>query len=248
MPFLHNFIPTYSPPLLPIQLATYLPIQLHTHIPTSSYLPIQLHTHIPTSPTFPFNYIPTYLPPLPSHSTTYRTHIPTSPYLPIQLHTHIPTSPYLPIQLHTHIPTSLYNYIPTYLPPPPTSPHTTHKHNTESRSQDMTTPTTKSPLLPEAQPESPRVYTSIEDFVPTVIPMLFTNIMGERSFASVLRFARPFFITKPKGSCYYCLVPFSSNTRLSPQNSQRKLVYLPTSLVLWSRRPCFQFMKDALSG
>ena len=37
---------------------------------------------------------------------------------------------------------------------------------------------------------------SSEDVEPSIVPMLFTNMEGTRSYASGLRFSRPFFVQK----------------------------------------------------
>ncbi len=104
------------------------------------------------------------------------------------------------------------------------------------------TPSLRASLL---GPEGPHIYSNVDDLTPSIIPMLFTNILGERSFASVLRFTRPFFISRDCGCRHYSLTPWSP-LYVPSQNS--RLVYLPTSLMLVSKNPCFQFMKDALSG
>jgi len=44
------------------------------------------------------------------------------------------------------------------------------------------------------QPEGPRIYTSSEEVPASIIHLLFTDILGERSYRSVLRFSRPFII------------------------------------------------------
>ena len=75
--------------------------------------------------------------------------------------------------------------------------------------------------------------------------MLLTNIDGARSYATGLRFSRPFFIQKPDKGRYYNLVPWK-DSMLPPSNS--RLIYLPTCCVLVSQHPYFKFMKDALSG
>lgn len=111
----------------------------------------------------------------------------------------------------------------------------------------MTSPLTPKDPAPVFSTEGPRIYGNVDDLAPSVIPMLFTNILGERSFASILRFTRPFFITRSSGLCYYSLIPYSPQTVLSLE-SKARLVYLPTCVMLVSKRPCFQFMKDALSG
>jgi hypothetical protein len=92
-------------------------------------------------------------------------------------------------------------------------------------------------------PEGPQL--SSEDIEPSIIPMLFTNIEGTRSYASGLRFYRPFFIQKLDGSNFYNIISWESGKQ-PPPNS--KLVYLPTCVVLVSKSPHFQFQKDALSG
>ena len=75
--------------------------------------------------------------------------------------------------------------------------------------------------------------------------MLLTNIDGARSYATGLRFSRPFFIQKPDKGRYYNLVPWKDSMQ-PPPNS--RLIYLPTCCVLVSQHPYFKFMKDALSG
>ena len=96
-------------------------------------------------------------------------------------------------------------------------------------------------------PKGPRIYTSSEDIPASIIHLLFTDILGERSYRSVLRFSRPFIITRYRESQYFSLKPWSSEVT-PPQGCKYRLVYLPTSLILVSKRPCFQFMKDVLSG
>ena len=90
--------------------------------------------------------------------------------------------------------------------------------------------------------EGPQLYS--EDLEPS-IPMLLTNIDRARSYATGLRFSRPFFIQKPDKGRYYNLVPWK-DSMLPPSNS--RLIYLPTCCVLVSQHPYFKFMKDALSG
>ena len=91
--------------------------------------------------------------------------------------------------------------------------------------------------------EGPQLYS--EDLEPSIIPMLLTNIDGARSYATGLRFSRPFFIQKPDKGRYYNLVPWKDSMQ-PPPNS--RLIYLPTCCVLVSQHPYFKFMKDALSG
>ena len=115
----------------------------------------------------------------------------------------------------------------------------------EGKHKGPATPSIRSSLLGLLAPEGPHVYSNVEDLTPSVIPMLFTNILGERSFASILRFSRPFFITREDKCRHYSLTPWSP---LSVPAQNSKLVYMPTCLMLVSKNPCFQFMKDSLSG
>lgn len=92
----------------------------------------------------------------------------------------------------------------------------------------------------------PHIYSNVDDLPPSILPLLFTNILAERSFACVLRFPRPFFMHRNSKQSHYTLTPWSP--LITPPHASCKLVYLPTCTVLISKRPCFQFMKDALSG
>ena len=85
-----------------------------------------------------------------------------------------------------------------------------------------------------------------EEAQPTTIPMLLTNIEGAHSYATGIRFSRPFFIQKPINMRICKLYPWKKTTKEPPPDS--KLFYVPTCIVLVSKHPYFQFMKDALSG
>ena len=127
------------------------------------------------------------------------------------------------------------NLLPPPPPPPPPPPHThTHTH-TLTHSLPLNTHTHHT--------EGPQLYS--EDLEPSIIPMLLTNIDGARSYATGLRFSRPFFIQKPDKGRYYNLVPWKDSMQ-PPPNS--RLIYLPTCCVLVSQHPYFKFMKEALSG
>ncbi|KAL5481240.1 hypothetical protein EMCRGX_G021370 [Ephydatia muelleri] len=88
---------------------------------------------------------------------------------------------------------------------------------------------------------------SQEEVQATTIPMLLTNIEGAHSYVTGIRFSRPFFIQKPVNTRICKLFPWKKTIK-EPPPPDSKLLYVPTCIVLVSKHPYFQFMKDALSG
>ncbi|XP_064390459.1 DENN domain-containing protein 3-like [Halichondria panicea] len=94
-------------------------------------------------------------------------------------------------------------------------------------------------------PQGAKICSDLKDVEPSLVPMLFTNALGDFSYGVGIRFLRPFFIEKKKNCKYFCLTPWSSSVVPSPSS---KLIYLPTCCLLVSQKPYLKFMKDALSG